>query len=74
MSGELHVSNDNELNQRLFQSSDDNPLGFQPIGSRLVARVHETKVIDRQYLAWVGLVLANRSGSDVDDYLAATVR
>lgn len=62
-------ANDNELNQVLYQSSDEAPSDFEHVTSGLISCVHEMKVIVHEYEAWLTTFLANPDGPDVEAYL-----
>lgn len=65
-------ANDNELNQLLYESSDDAPLDLKLIEGPLIACVHEMKVVVHEYEAWLRSFLTNPTGPDLDAYLQDT--
>lgn len=62
---------ENEIHQRLFSASLDEPAALRPHFNEAIGCVWELAVVDFERRAWLEYVLANPAGPDIDAYLDA---
>lgn len=60
---------ENELHQRIYLSSKDDPIAFTQVKNQPTGCVWELAIVDFERRAWLEDVLANPSGPDVELYL-----
>lgn len=63
---------ENELHQRIYVSPKDDPAAFTHVENQPAGCVWELEVVDFERRAWLGDVLSNPDGPDVQGYLERT--
>lgn len=64
---------ENEIHQKLFSASLDDPAALAPHFNEAIGCVWELAVVDFERRAWLEHVLANPAGPDLDAYLGASL-